>query len=154
MEERTVNLLLERTAYDPEYTVGRLYIDNKFFSHTMEDIDRDLYQDMDEDTIKQIKVYGKTAIPKGVYRIDMNTVSPKFKNRSWAKKYDGKVPRLLDVKGFEGILIHPLNKASESYGCIGVGVNSKKGMITDSVKTYNRLMDILTKYQEVIITIL
>lgn len=148
-----VELRVKRVAYDPEYTVGRLYVNGTFFSHTMEDVDRDLYQEMDEEVIKEIKVYGKTAIPKGTYKVDMNTVSPKFRNRSWAKPYNGIVPRILDVKGFEGILIHPLNKASESYGCIGVGVNDVKGMVTNSVATYKKLMEILTKDDEITLII-
>lgn len=148
-----VELRVKRVAYDPEYTVGRLYVNGTFFSHTMEDVDRDLYQEMDEEVIKEIKVYGKTAIPKGTYKVDMNTVSPKFRNRSWAKPYNGIVPRILDVKGFEGILIHPLNKASESYGCIGVGVNNVKGMVTNSVATYKKLMEILTKDDEITLII-
>lgn len=148
-----VELRVKRVAYDPEYTVGRLYVNGTFFSHTMEDVDRDLYQEMDEEVIKEIKVYGKTAIPKGTYKVDMNTVSPKFRNRSWAKPYNGIVPRILDVKGFEGILIHPLNKASESYGCIGVGVNDVKGMVTNSVATYKKLMEILTKDNDITLII-
>lgn len=148
-----VELRVKRVAYDPEYTVGRLYVNGTFFSHTMEDVDRDLYQEMDEEVIKEIKVYGKTAIPKGTYKVDMNTISPKFRNRSWAKPYNGIVPRILDVKGFEGILIHPLNKASESYGCIGVGVNDVKGMVTNSVATYKKLMEILTKDNDITLII-
>jgi hypothetical protein len=50
---------------------------------------------MDVSEISKIKVYGKTAIPSGIYQIDMDTISPKFKNRSWAKVCEGKVPRLV-----------------------------------------------------------
>lgn len=54
---------------------------------------------------------GKTAIPTGTHiRVDMNTVSPKFKDRTWAKPYSGKLPRLLDVKGYSGVLILVGNK--------------------------------------------
>jgi hypothetical protein len=64
---------------------------------------------MSEDEIKSKKIYGETAVPTGTYKIDMSTVSPKFKNRSWARPYEGKVPRLINVKGFDGVLIHPGN---------------------------------------------
>jgi len=51
----------------------------------------------------------------------MNIISPKFRNRSWAKPYNGKIPRLLNVPGYDGVLIHPFNTAEESLGCVGVG---------------------------------
>ena len=40
---------------------------------------------MSEDEIKKIKIYGETAIPAGTYKVIMNVVSEKFKNRVWAK---------------------------------------------------------------------
>lgn len=138
-----MELKVKRKAFDKSYTIGNLYIDGKFFSNTLEDCDRGLTQDMPLEEIKAKKVYGKTAIPKGTYEIDMNTMSPKFKDRSWAKPYGGKLPRLLNVPGYEGILIHPFNSAAESLGCIGVGNNSIKGMITDSSRTF---MSLMSKY--------
>lgn len=136
-----MKLTLKRIAKKPTYTIGRLYVDGKYFSDTIEDKDRGLAQSMSLEEIKSKKVYGETAIPSGTYNIDMNTVSPKFKERSWAKPYGGKVPRLLNVKGFDGVLIHSLNKASESLGCVGVGKNTVVGMVTDSVNTFKKLMD-------------
>ena len=136
-----MKLKVIRKAKTPEYTIGKLYVDGIYVCDTLEDCDRGLTQDMPLEEIKAKKIYGKTSIPKGTYDIDMNTVSPKFKDRSWAKPYGGKVPRLLNVKGFEGILVHPLNKASESLGCIGVGKNTVVGMVTDSTNTFKMLMD-------------
>ena len=95
---------------------------------------------MSESEIKLKKVYSKTAIPTGTYEIIMNTISPKFKNRSWAKPYGGKLPRLLNVKGFEGVLIHVGNKPEDSLGCILVGKNNIKGQVTESTITFNKLM--------------
>lgn len=135
-----MKLKVKRKVFDKDYTIGRLFIDGVAFCDTLEDCDRGLTQDMPLEEIKAKKVYGKTAIPKGTYEIDMNTVSPKFKDRSWAKPYGGKLPRLVNVPGFDGILVHPLNNASESLGCIGVGKNSIKGMITDSTRTFHTLM--------------
>ena len=135
-----MELKVKRKAFEKDYTIGDLYIDGKFFSNTIEDCDRGLTQDMPIDDIKAKKIYGKTAIPKGTYDIDMNTVSPKFKDRSWAKPYGGKLPRLIEVKGFEGVLLHVGNTASDSSGCLLVGKNSIKGMITDSTRTFHTLM--------------
>lgn len=136
-----MELKLIRKEKEANYTIGDLFVNGILFSQTLEDKDRGLTQDMPLEEIKAEKVYGETAIPTGTYEVDMNTVSPKFKDRSWAKPYGGKVPRLLNVKGFDGILIHPLNKASESLGCVGVGKNTVVGMVTDSANTFKKLMD-------------
>ena len=104
-----MELLVKRVARRDEYTIGRLYINGVKFSDTLEDCDRGLTQDMPLEEIKAKKVYGKTAIPTGTYEIDMNTISPKFQARSWAKPYGGKLPRLLNVPGYEGVLIHCLH---------------------------------------------
>lgn len=129
-----------RTHKDPKYTIGDLYINNELFCNTIEDTDRGLSDSMSEAEIKLKKVYGKTAIPTGTYEINMNTVSPKFKDRSWAKPYGGKLPRLLDVKGFDGVLAHVGNKPEDSLGCLLVGKNTIKGQLTDSTTTFNKLM--------------
>ena len=135
-----MELLVKRVAKKNEYTIGRLYIDGNYTCDTLEDCDRGLTQEMPLEEIKAKKVYGKTAIPTGTYEIDMNTVSPKFKDRSWAKPYGGKLPRLIGVKGFDGVLLHVGNTASDSSGCLLVGKNSIKGMITDSTRTFHTLM--------------
>lgn len=136
-----MKLTLHRKYPKNNYTIGDLYINGHFFCNTLEDKVRDLNKDGDLNDVGEGKVYGQTAIPYGTYKIDMETVSPKFKNRVWAKKYGGIVPRLLNVPHFEGVLIHPLNKASESLGCIGCGKNTIKGQITQATATHYKLMD-------------
>ena len=135
-----MELKVIRKAKTPEYTIGKLYIDGRLFCDTLEDCDRGLTQDMPLEEIKAKKVYGKTAIPTGTYEIDMNTVSPKFKDRSWAKPYGGKLPRLVNVPGYEGVLIHVGNTSESTSGCLLVGKNSVKGMVTDSTRTFMSLM--------------
>lgn len=136
-------LNLKRRFKGSKYTIGTLTIDGKFKCDTLEDIDRGLSDDMQEYIIKSKKVYGETAIPTGTYVIDMYTVSPKFKDRSWAKPYGGKLPRLLDVKGFSGVLIHVGNTNKDTLGCILVGENKVKGQIINSTATFNKLMKLL-----------
>lgn len=127
-----MELLLTRNYKKDKYTIGKLYINGKLFSNTIEDKDRGLTSTMTEAQIKGLKVYGETAIPTGTYDIDLNTVSPKFKDRTWAKPYGGKLPRLLNVKGYEGVLIHVGNTHKDTLGCLLVGLNTKVGMVTNS----------------------
>lgn len=135
-----MELKLIRKEKEANYTIGDLFVNGILFSQTLEDKDRGLTQDMPLEEIKAKKVYGKTAIPTGTYEIDMNTVSPKFKDRSWAKPYGGKLPRLIGVKGFEGVLLHVGNTSESTSGCLLVGKNSIKGMVTDSTRTFHTLM--------------
>lgn len=148
-----MKLLLKRIAKMGKYTIGKLYIDGKYFSDTLEDTDRNLTSTMSKDEIVKVKVYGKTAIPTGTYVVDMNTVSPKFGKRSWAQPYEGKVPRLQDVPGYEGVLIHPGNTADDTSGCILVGRNKVKGQVVESQNTFHSLMNILKGDNDITITI-
>lgn len=133
-------LKVERRWKKEGYTIGRMVIDGHFFCNTLEDIDRGLKSAMTVSEIQKKKIYGKTAIPTGTYRVYMD-VSPKFKDRYWSKKYLGMVPRLTNVKGFDGILIHPGNKPEDTLGCILVGKNTIKGQVTQSSDTYVKLLD-------------
>lgn len=148
-----MELLLKRIAKKQDYTIGNLYINGQWFSNTLEDTDRGLTSSMTEDEISKIKVYGKTAIPTGTYKINMNIVSPKFKNRAWARPYNGKIPRLLNVPGFDGVLIHPGNTSEDSLGCVLVGKNTIKGMVTQSQDTFHELIEVLIKQNDITITI-
>ena len=138
-----MELKLIRKEKEANYTIGDLFVNGILFSQTLEDKDRGLTQDMPLEEIKAKKVYGKTAIPTGTYEIDMNTISPKFQARSWAKPYGGKLPRLLNVPGYEGVLLHPGSYSSDTSGCLLVGKNSIKGMVTESRKTF---MDLMSHY--------
>lgn len=148
-----MNLLLKRQHKESNYTIGDLYIDGQFFSNTLEDKDRNLNQSMTQDEIAKIKIYGRTAIPCGTYKITMDVVSEKFKDRSWAKPYSGKIPRLINVPGFEGVLIHPGNDEDDTYGCILVGSNDTKGKVCNSQETFHKLMNILLSGSNITITI-
>lgn len=149
-----MKILLKRIAKRANYTIGKLYLDGKYFADTLEDTDRGLTQNMPLKEIEAKKIYGKTAIPTGVYRIDMNTVSPKFRDRSWARPWGGKIPRLVNVPGFEGVLIHTGNTDRDTLGCILVGQNSIVGKVVNSVDTFNKLMsELISDKDNIFITI-
>ena len=136
-----MNIIVERAWKKDTYTIGKLIIDGKRICETIEDKDRGLTDNMSVDEIKKKKVYGETAIPAGTYTISMTIISPKFKSRAWAKKYGGIVPRILNVKGFDGVLLHPMNTAKDSYGCIGMGRNTAVGKVTNSTYWFYYIMD-------------
>jgi len=135
-----MNIVIDRKWKKGSYTIGNLYINGVLFSNTLEDKDRGLTSSMTLEEISKKKIYGQTAIPSGTYEIKM-TYSNRFHSRAWGKKYDGKIPELINVKGFGGVRIHPFNRASESLGCIAVGKNSAVGMVTNSQAYYFKLLD-------------
>lgn len=138
-----MELRLKRIALRSEYTIGKLYVDGEYVCDTIEDTVRDLDKD-GKFANGEVKIPGKTAIPYGRYEITMKVKSPKYSNfskYSWAKKYDGYLPRLLNVPHFDGVLIHVGNSALDSEACVLVGENKVVGKVINSVNTFRRLMD-------------
>lgn len=148
-----VKLLLKRIAKKPTYTIGKLYIDDKYFCDTIEDTDRGLSQTLPLDINVMRKVKGKTAIPTGTYKITLNVVSQRFGNRAQYRFCNGKLPRLLNVPAFEGVLIHIGNDANDTEGCILVGMNKQVGKVLDSTTTFRKLYEILKVHKDITITI-
>ena len=134
-----MELLVQRIAKKNDYTIGRLFVDGKYFCDTLEDRVRDL--------TREEKVPGETAIPAGRYRVIV-AMSPKFKRE---------LPRLVDVPGFEGILIHAGNSARDSAGCLLIGENREKGRVLNSrkyeVKLTGIIKDAINRGEEVWIEI-
>lgn len=139
-----MELKLKRIAKKNGYTIGKLSINGKYFCDTLEDSDRGLDSGMSLDILKRKKLAHITAIPTGRYQVTMDAISPRLSKSKFYKQYGaGRVPRLLNVPAFEGILIHCGNTAKDTDGCILVGKNSKVGMVLDSKITYSKLYPLL-----------
>lgn len=124
-----MKLKVERQFLKPDYTIGTLEVDGKYFCDTLEDRVRNLSREK--------KVLGETAIPAGRYEVIVN-ISPRFKR---------KLPRLLNVPGFEGILIHRGNTPEDTAGCILVGENKAKGRVINSTPYELRLTEMIERAQ-------
>lgn len=142
-----MRLRLRRTALKSKYTIGHLYdVTNGrcvYICDVIEDRVRDLNKNGKFDGNEK-KVKGETAIPYGIYRITLRQKSPKysdFRRYPWARKYNGRLPRLLDVPDFYGILMHPGTTADDSAGCLIVGQNKSVGKVINSRATFEKLMD-------------
>ena len=154
-----MKILIKRTAKKQNYTIGQLFINGNKFCDTLEDPDRGLTSTMSSLEISNKKVYGDTAIPTGTYTVDMNTVSPRFGSQTYYKEVcGGKVPRLLNVPGYQGVLIHVGNVPKDTHGCILVGKNTKIGQVLESKDTfkslYKELKKAVDKKEQITVTII
>lgn len=120
-----IDLHLKRRYLKPDYTIGSLLMDSHYVCDTL------------EDAVRDTKIPGRTAIPAGRYRVIVNQ-SPKFGRE---------LPRLLDVPGFEGILIHRGNTAEDTAGCILVGENKEPGKVVNSGRHEEELTRTLKEAQ-------
>lgn len=134
-----MKLQLKRIALKPTYTIGKLYVNGAYFCDTLEDTVRDYNKDGDLEDKGESKIYGETAVPYGTYKIILN-LSPRFKRI---------LPRLMGVKHFDGILIHPGNTAKDTHGCILVGVNNQVGRVNESKVTFDRLFKLMSDAYEI-----
>jgi len=145
-----MEILVKRTFKGENYTIGKLYIDNVYICDTLEDKVRDINNDGDLTDVGEFKVYGKTAIPKGIYKCTVYR---------W-NKINRNVLLLHNVPMFEGILIHGGVDESHSLGCILVGFNKVKGKLLNSREALDSLMGIVesklkkNKKEEIKLTII
>ena len=122
-------LEVKRRWLSSECAVGELSLNGKLFCYSLEDVVR----------APGVKVKHETAIPAGTYVVTLET-SPRF----------GKLlPRLHNVPGFDGILLHSGNTAADSSGCILVGYSK----LQNNRRIYNNvagaaLRDLLAKLLE------
>ena len=109
------------------------------------------------DEIKRLKQAGITAIPTGKYYVLLHIVSPKYATREAYQSIGGKLPRLANVPGYDGVLIHVGNYPKDTEGCILVGKNKAVGAVLQSTETFNQLYPLLKaaddSMEEITITI-
>jgi len=99
-----------------------------------------------EDEYRGEKIYGETRIPNGIYQLGLRTVG------GYNQKYSKRFPNIhigmlhvLDVPGFEYILIHCGNTDEHTAGCLLVGDSqennqiTKDGFIGKSTQAYKRI---------------
>lgn len=112
-----MNLILTRNTRTEQSTIGDLSIDGVFECYILEDVER------------EVKIHGKTAIPKGTYEITVT-----FSNR-----FQKPLPLLLNVPGFYGIRIHPGNTAADTEGCLLPGSGKLNDKVINSRLAFGKL---------------
>lgn len=118
-------LVLQRKIFTDHSTIGDLYLDGEFQCETL------------EDTIRNQKIDGMTAIPAGEYEVIIRA----------SQRYGRPMPYLLKVPFFEGIMIHTGNSDKDVRGCIAVGQYdpNQKDFISTSRHTFDELFPKIEK---------
>lgn len=127
-----MKIVVVRDTFTENSTIGKMLIDGAFFCYTL------------EDTIRETKIAGETAIPYGTYKVIVN-MSNRFKRL---------MPLLLNVPNFEGVRIHAGNDKNSTHGCILVGATKSKDFIGDSKVTFNKLMSKLNGVKDITLEII
>ncbi len=118
-----MNLSLIRDTFTETSTTGKLFIENDFECFLLEDQDRKL-------EAGGKKVYGRTAIPRGRYKIELD----------WSPKYGRDMPHVLDVPQFDGIRIHTGNRSEDSEGCLIPGQERTEDYVRNSKLAFDALL--------------
>ena len=114
------------------FTPGQLYASGLRVGYTCEDEDRNL------ENGKEAKIYGRTAIPRGTYPLEV----------SYSHRFGKLLPAVLDVPGYSGIRIHGGNRAEDSLGCILVGQVRTANGIAQCASTVQRVIAMITACEE------
>jgi hypothetical protein len=122
-----MKLQLQRNPSDSVCTIGTLYIDGVQEAFTLEDVVREVAGQ----PVASWKIKNETAIPRGTYKLGLHN-SPHF----------GRVlPHLLNVPGYDYVLIHWGNWAKDTEGCILVGDSPEKDAISQSKVAFDELWE-------------
>lgn len=113
-----MKLVLTRDVLEPDFTLGKLSVDDNFFCFTV------------EDSVRDKKIFGKTAIPFGTYDIVLT-----FSNR-----FQKVLPLLVNVPNFDGVRIHSGNTAEDTEGCLIVGLERTDKGVAKSRAAMEELM--------------
>ena len=136
-----MNLKLIRDVRANTFTLGTFYVNGTRLGFTCEDADRSLEDDKDNDgnTIDQgEKVYGKTAIPLGTYKVIL----------SFSHRFQKLMPEVLDVPQFSGIRIHGANTSDDVLGCVGLGKVRTQDGVANCKDVNDRLITMLQDAEE------
>lgn len=124
-----MNIIVNRYFHNDDATLSAFILDGSLAAYCVEDEPR------------AEKVAGETRIPAGLYKVGVRAEGG-FHNR-----YSTKFPtmhrgmlQVMDVPGFEYILIHVGNTDDDTAGCLCIGTAPTSAIgVSSSVAAYKRL---------------
>lgn len=128
-----LQLRLARKWFTDKSTIGILYVDDKFFCYTLEDVVRPSGE----------KIKGQTAIPWGTYKVVL----------THSDRFNKILPLLIAVPNFVGVRIHSGNTDKDTEGCILVGSTHSNDFVGSSRVVMTKLMNLLADETDVMLEI-
>lgn len=128
-----MKLQLIRDDFTDVRTLGKLYADGDYIGETCEDRDKHLEDD------KNGKVFGETAIPRGLYKVVV----------SFSQRFKKPLPEVLDVPGFTGVRIHAGNTAADTHGCPLLGRVRTADGVANCAPVVQRLIEMIESAEDV-----
>ncbi len=113
-------------------TFGKMFADGKILGQVLEDQDRWL------EKFSEAKVYGKTAIPRGQYRVQL----------SYSNRFKRIMPEVLDVPGFKGVRIHAGNTTEDTEGCPLLGAVRTDSGVAQCAGVNQRLFNLIESAEQ------
>ena len=117
---------LVRDDAHPLRTFGKWFVDGVYLAETLEDTDRHL-------EAGGVKVPGKTAIPRGRYRMRLS-ISARFRKV---------MPEIYPVPGFSGVRAHGGNTEANTEGCPLLGAVREATRISNCAGVNQRLINLM-----------
>lgn len=102
-----IELTLARHEFTSNATLSAFYLGPKYLCNFL------------EDAVRKVKIYGKTAIPCGRYRVDL----------TWSGRFNCMLPLLVNVPLFTGIRMHSGKEETtvlDTEGCLLPGFDYQR----------------------------
>jgi hypothetical protein len=126
-----MRLTLRRDVFSDTFTLGTLSSETGRIGFTCEDADRKMEEN-------GVKIYGKTAIPRGVYKVTVT-----FSNR-----FQRPMPLILDVPDFEGVRIHGGNTEADTLGCPLLGAQRTQNGVAKCKAVNDHLIKLIEEAED------
>lgn len=121
-----MKLEIKRRIFTDTSTVGSFFIDGERICDSLEDCDRFLEVDG-----KAAKIPGKTAIPRGEYKVEI----------TWSNRFSKYMMQVMDVPHFDGIRIHAGNTSADTEGCPLLGNAVDEWTVVNSRVNVQKVFD-------------
>lgn len=121
-----IDCLLLRSDFGDEFTLGTFCFAGKFLGYTCEDRDRHV-------EAGGTKIPGKTAIPRGYYRLTV----------SMSRRFGKLMPEIKNVPQFSGVRIHGGNTHEDTEGCPLLGAKKTVDGVKECASVNARLIKLI-----------
>lgn len=129
-------LTVKRVKRGKNSTLSKIYLDGKLLCYGL------------EDSVRDIKVKGSTAIPTGRYKLGLNTygaMNARYK-RDYPAIHRGMI-EIRNIPNYSYVYIHVGNNFSDTAGCLLVGrtfvYDGRDYELRQSGKAYKKLYELL-----------